>query len=416
MKMNMFKRFFKYGAIAIVAISFFASCNTDDDGGTDLPLVEDGIYVKGEASAVADLDIKGKLSKTKNEVTQEQRSSLYEVYVALEANKAFSIVQVAGVTVTTYGPGADWTSSNANWENDEPDTLMHRGSFVESATTFSVPVSGLYHIMMDTDLGKMAIAPVHWGVIGGATPAGWGGSTAMTSSGFDKNTMTFTITDMELRGGDWKFRYSNGWKIDLDTVLDLGSGKKGVKVNTNFGGTVAALDPGGANIVNAAPGVYTITMTWTLGTGHVATATKTGDLPLTNWTGVVLDAVGSGVSADNANAIADPSSWGWGNKLLADNSGVPTKSGDVYTWTWTNVVLEANEGFKIRTENGVAPPSGGANFDAGLESVDLTASSANVKQENSGNLEVTVKAAYDITITIDAADSDKKTITIVDHP
>lgn len=414
MKIN-FRTLIKYSAFAMVAILFLASCS-EDNGNEEPVLVEDGIYVTGEASGVDALNIKGKLSKTNNEVTQEQRASLYEIYIALEAGKDFTISHVNGASTVMYGPGADFASSSVEWETDEPDTAIQRGSYTESETAFSVPLSGLYHIALDTDLEQMAIAPVHWGVIGGATPDGWGGSTALTSSGFDKTTMSFTISDLELRGGDWKFRYSNGWKIDLDTVVDLGGGDKGVKVNTNFGGSIDALVAGGDNIVNNDPGVYSITLTWTLGSGHSATVTKTGDLPLTNWEGVLLDAVGDGISGDNANASADASSWNWGNVILADNNGEPTKDGDKYTWTWTNVVLEADQGFKIRTKDGVAPASGGANFDAGLESTDLTNSSANVKQEDSGNLEVTVKAAYDITIVIDAADSDSKTITIVDHP
>jgi hypothetical protein len=256
---------------------------------------------------------------------------------------------------------------------------------------------------------KVVVAKVQWGVIGAATPDGWGSSTALTESAFDSKKMTYSITGMELRGGDWKFRYSNGWKIIIDTAYNSGAG---IKVNTNFGGAIDALEPGGANIVNAAPGVYDITLEYTLGTGYTATATKTGDLPLTNWTGVICDAVGDGVSADNSSAIPDPSGWGWGNKLLAD--GAPTVNGDVYTWTWTNITLEANSGFKVRTEDGVAPPTGGANFDAGLEAVDHANSSTHVNPATTGNLEVDTKGVYTITLTIDAGNSDAKTITITD--
>jgi len=319
---------------------------------------------------------------------------------------------VAGNVKTTYGPGADFAEVTAP-TTDEPKVPFWRGSYTETATKFTVPADGMYHVVIDTELGKVAVVPVHWGIIGAATANGWGGSTAMTESAFDLNTMTWTITDTELRGGDWKFRYSDSWKVELDTTIDIGGGNIGVKFNTNFGGAVNALVPGGANIVNAAPGVYTITMSYTLGTGYVATATKTGDLPLTNWDGVVCDAVGTGVSADNAAAIPDPSSWGWGNVLVADNNGEPVKAGDTYTWTWTNIILEANEGFKVRTLNGVAPPAGGANFDAGYTAVDVANSSANVV-DLGGNLGVSVKGPYTITLVIDAADNDSKTITITE--
>ncbi len=150
-------------------------------------------------------------------------------------------------------------------------------------------------------------------------------------------------------------------------------------MNTNFGGAANLLVPGGANIVNEDPGVYTFNFAYTLGTGYVATLTKTGGLPLTNWTGVQCDAVGTGVSASNPNAIPDPSSWNWGNVLVADNAGVPVVSGDMYTWTWTGITLEAGEGFKVRTLNGVAPPVGGANFDAGYSALDVAASTPKIR-------------------------------------
>ncbi|MBE0641789.1 MAG: hypothetical protein IH599_07115, partial [Bacteroidales bacterium] len=130
-------------------------------------------------------------------------------------------------------------------------------------------------------------------------------------------------------------------------------------------------------------------------------------------TGVQCDAVGSGVSADNANAIPDPSSWGWGNQLLADNGAVPTVANNVYTWTWTAIILEANEGFKLRTLNGVAPPVGGANFDVGYSAVNVAASTNKVA-DSGGNLTVTEKKAYNITLKIDAANSDAKEIIITE--
>ncbi|MFO7828698.1 MAG: hypothetical protein R6V23_08775 [Bacteroidales bacterium] len=414
MKKNVFKKLFNLSWLFLAALLTFTACSDDDDDDDNGIIVLDGIYIKGDATALTDFDADGRFAVTKNEVLQEERSTLYEKYIAIKGTGGFSIVQVAGNLQTTYGPGTDFGVVGEDERDvEEPQVDFWRGSITESETQFEVPADGFYHVVIDTEVGKVAIMPVTWGVIGAATPNGWGGSTAMTPSAFDLETMTYSLTDMELRGGDWKFRYSDGWKVILDTVIDLGEGNKGVKVNTNFGGTISDLEPGGDNMVNENPGIYDISLTWTLGSGHSATATKTGDLPLTNWTGVICDAVGTGVSADNPDAIPDPSGWGWGNKLLAD--GEPTVDGDVYTWTWTGIILEADEGFKLRTENGEAPASGnGANFDAGLEAVDHENSSANVSQETSGDLLVTVKATYNITLVIDAADNDSKVITITE--
>lgn len=413
MKKNVFKKIFNFSWLILAALLTFTACSDDDDDTTpDGEIILDGIYIMGDATALDSYDTDGRFIVTKNEVNQEDRSTLLEKYIAISSTGTFKIMQVAGSAKTQLGPDTDFALvPTEDRDTDEPSAEdFWRGSYTETSTEFSVPEDGLYHVVIDTEVGKVVVARVVWGVIGAATPDGWGTSTALTESAFDKETMTFSITDMELRGGDWKFRYSNGWKIEIDT-MDVNPDNL-VKVNTNYGSAVDALVAGGANIVNENPGVYDITMTWTLAGGTSAVATKTADLPLTNWTDVICDAVGTGVSADNVDAIADPSSWGWGNKLLADD--VPVKVGDVYTWTWTNIVLEANEGFKLRTENGVAPAGGnGANFDVGYSAVD-TESSSDLVADASGNLSVTAKGTFVITLTIDAADNDSKTIVITE--
>ncbi len=397
--------------LVLAALVTTSSCGKDNDEDPDPVIVLDGYYVKGASVASADFSEKQMLKSTKNEVNQTDRAQLMELYIAVKAGEGFNIVKVAGSTQTVYGPGANYAVV-ANPTNDEPHSgAFSRGSIAETATKFTVPEDGFYHVIFDTEFNKVAVARVHWGLIGAATTGGWGASTDLTESAFDLNTTKWTATNMELRGGDWKLRYSNGWKLEIDTAANLGGGVKGVKVNTNFGGAIEALVPGGNNIVNAAPGMYSVELKYVLGTGYTLTMTKTADLPSTNWTGVVCDAVGTGVSSDNTTAILDPSGWGWGNKLLADNGGVPTVNGQVYTWTWTNMVIEANEGFKVRTENGVAPPTNGANFDAGFSAVDAAASSANAI-DLGGNLGVNTKATYTVTLEIDAANSDAKRIII----
>ncbi len=400
--------------VAVLAIAMgTSSCKKDEETPVPPVVVLDGYYVKGSVTAYADFNSKSMMKVTRNEVTQENRASLLELYLPIKAGAdGFTITKVAGSVQTVYGPALGFGVVTTP-TNDEPKVPFQRGAVTPGATTkFTVPEDGFYHVVFDFDLNIAVVARVHWGLIGAATPSGWGNSTDLTESAFNINTMSWTISNMELRGGDWKFRYSNGWKIELDTNIDLGGGKKGVKVNTNFGGAVNALVPGGANIVNADPGVYTCLMTYTLGTGYVATMTKTAGLPLTNWTGVACDAVGTGVSADNPTAIPDPSSWGWGNQLIADNAGIPVVTGDLYTWTWTGIILEAAEGFKVRTLNGVAPPSGGANFDAGFTALNVAASSPNIVDAG-GNLSATVKGSYTITLKIDAANNDNKEIIII---
>jgi hypothetical protein len=412
--MNKLRKMFKMAAIMLLAVVTMTACSDDDPVTPPTEVILDGLYVSGGATAYATLNAKAMMKKTRNEVTQTERATLYELYIPLKAGAAgFNITKVAGSVQTVYGPvTASWAEITQG-TNDEPKVPFQRGVVAANSNKFTVPADGMYHVVIDMEIMKAVVARVQWGVIGAATPNGWGGSLQLDESAFNQTAMTWTKSNVELRGGDWKFRYSNGWKIELDTALDLGGGKKGVKVNTNFGGTISALVPGGDNMVNSAPGIYTLSLAYTLGTGYVATVTKTGDLPLTNWTGVQCDAVGTGVSIDNASSIVDPSSWNWGRVMLADNGAVPVKVGDKYTWTWTNIVLEANQGFKLRTKNGVAPPTGGANFDAGFSAVNVAASSPKVI-DMSGNLAVNAKGTFTIKLEIDAANSDAKKIIITE--
>lgn len=416
MKKNLFKRFFNLTGLFLAALLTFTACSDDDDdnGGSD-EIVLDGTYIMGDATTLDGYNPLGRMTVAVNEVTKEDRPALLEKYIAISSTGTFTIKQVAGAVKTTYGPGTDFAVvAEADRDIDEPQVDFWRGSYVESETTFTVPTSGLYHVVIDTELMKIAIAPVTWGVIGEATPGGWSSSTALTASAFDLNTMTFSISDMNLYSGQWKFRYSDGWKIIFDADYDNGTADAGIKVNTNFGGAINALVAGGDNMDNTAPGVYTITMTWTLANGYTATATKTADLPKTNWTGVQVDMIGEGVSVDNPNAVVS-TTWGnWGYTLLADDGAIPVVDVDLYTWTWAGVILEADSGFKLRTKDGVAPPSGGSNFGAGLEAVDHANSSANVNVATEGDITVTVKGSYNVTIEIDAADNDSKVITITE--
>ena len=419
MKTLLTKSITKLSWLLIIAMMgfTFTACDKDDDGdnGDDGEIVLDGFYITGAATAYSDLNTEAQMEVTKNEVNQTERSTLYEAYIPLKGGEGFNIVQVAGSDQMTYGPGSDFAVvGEGDRTTDEPQVDFQRGSYTETETTFTVPDDGLYHVALDTEVGKAVIVPVdYWGLIGAATPGGWTDDTKLMPAGFDMSSMTFEITDVELRTGDWKFRYSSGWKVALDTTLDIGEGNKGVKVNTNFGGSAATLEPGGDNITNDDPGVYDVTMDWTDTDGYAASMTKTGEIPATDWTGVDLDIVGDGVSPDNDAAIQDTSSWNWGYALLADNSGDPTVDGDLYTWTWSKVILEANAGFKVRTENGNQAPENGLGFDLGFDAVD-TDNSSTLVGDDSGNIIVTEKDTFDIVTTIDAANADTKTITITE--
>jgi hypothetical protein len=324
--------------VAIFAMAFsVSSCDKDDDETPPPVIVLDGLYVTGSATAYTDLNSNAMMKITKNENGQKIDSSLFELYIPLtKGTNTFKIVKVAGSVQTTYGPAAGFGVVTTP-TNDEPKVPFQRGPVTAGSTaTFTVPSDGMYHVVFDVDYLKVAVIPVHWGMIGAATPGGWSNDTDLTESAFNATEMSWTITNLVLQKGDWKFRYSHGWKVEIDTT-DVDN-TKWVKVNTNFGGAVTALVPGGDNIANGAPGKYTCTISYKLGTGYTATLTKTGELDPINYSTYEMGMIGDAYN----KADGTPANWD-------ENFGtqVPVVSGTDYTWTYT-LDLFADKQFKFR--------------------------------------------------------------------
>lgn len=397
MKNYLLKRWAGLAVLALIAMVTMVSC--DDDPDPDPPiLVEDGLYVQGAGTGLTDLNGTGLMAKAKNEVNQTERASLYEMYVAVKGGSdGFNLVDVVGGVSTSWGPGSDFAEvSQAELDGEEPNMGLWKGSYAESETAFTVPDNGLYHVVVDTELGLVAIAKVEWGLIGAATPGGWSGSTQFDAPAFDLNMMEFSSTDLIMTKGDFKYRYSNGWKIILDADVDLGEGVTGVKVNCNFGGALDALDAGGANINNDISGFYTATMKWELGGAHSATLTKTDDLPSTNYSAYEMGLVGDGIM------VAD-TAFGWGATYM---KVLPTDASPTYTWTWTGIEIATTGSFKIRQ---------GDDWDGlilGYPQVTMAGSSAdNFGTNDDGNFVPVADGTFDFTLVVDAV-ADAFTLTV----
>lgn len=328
MKENVKHSMLKFAWLFVAAMVAFTACKKDDP----IPLIdaEDGIYVIGAGTALTDFDPKGLLKATNNEVGQAPRAGLMELYVAVEAGAdGFNIVEVTGGKAKTYGPGADFEEVlEADKIGDEPREWFSRGSLAETETKFTVPEDGLYHVIYDRTLNVIVVARVKWGIIGAATINGWGASTPMTPSAFSLTEMSFQETEFIMVVGDFKFRYSGGWKIVLDGEV--------VRVNTNFGGTVAALVPGGDNISNTVNGYYTLTVNWSLANGTTATAVKTGDYTPPAYPAAMY--ISGGATA-----------YGWAEPGTAPNAIMQKTAGGQPTEGifWKICHLTGGEGFKL---------------------------------------------------------------------
>ncbi|MDY0200874.1 MAG: SusF/SusE family outer membrane protein [Tenuifilaceae bacterium] len=378
MKNNSIKSLLKLSGLMLAMFVAFSSCEKDTPD-PDPILVEDGFYVFGDATAVADYDFKGLMKSTPNEAAENaDRSSLYELYIAVSKTGGFNIGKITGGKATLYGPGADFdVVAEEAKDNDEPRGWFSRGSASETATKFTVPEDGLYHIVYDSELNVAAVAKVEWGIIGGATPDGWSSSTPLTSSAFDLNAMSFEVNDLILIEGEFKFRYSSGWKIILDGEI--------VRVNTNFGGAIDALIPGGDNINNAINGKYTVKLSWSLDNGTTATTEKTGDYTPPAYPEAMY-------------ISGDATAYGWAEPATDENA-IMHKAADAEGIFWKICHLAGGEGFKLAAAGWGEPNLGYAQvseFDA--EGIAVT--------ENDGNMSVTESGMY--IIVLDLRDDLKK--------
>ncbi|GGK82141.1 SusE domain-containing protein [Rufibacter glacialis] len=110
------------------------------------------------------------------------------------------------------------------------------GKVSTSGSDLSVPTAGMYRLTLNLNDNTFTAAKYSFGVIGDATPGGWGADTDMT---YNNGTQTWSITT-NLTPGSIKFRLNDDW-------------------GTNYGGSNGNLVSGGDNIAVPSAGNYRIT-------------------------------------------------------------------------------------------------------------------------------------------------------------
>lgn len=274
---------------------FISSCGSDDGGGIIIDddgglLVADGFYpVKTGEDPVA-IQQMTSASVDGPDITAIDRDGFYQAYAYLTAG-SYNIVEVEdGEIINTLGgsasqiEGEDGTGAdgvNRNMECDATDSEFTLVTAAVDGASFSIPADGLYVIAYDVTSSEIVFDQLTTvGVIGAATPGGWGSDTQFTGT-VTADGGTWSIEEMALEEDEWKFRFNCRWAIDRrnDATQAFGN-ENGYSFFTNFGGSLSTLVPGneGSNIVNDARGEYTITLNWDPSAGFSATATKTGDL------------------------------------------------------------------------------------------------------------------------------------------
>ncbi|MGE4288408.1 MAG: SusF/SusE family outer membrane protein [Salinivirgaceae bacterium] len=408
------KNVFRVLAMLLIGFVSFTACDDDDpivlppDNPTgDKVELDNGFYVySGDIDKLADIPANGIMLATKNENGQVDRASLMETYYMVDAANGFYIIEVSNGNVDYVGSS---DAAKVEAVAEEPTAGLYKGTTNSDSVAYTVEESGAYHIVFDSELEMVTYAKADWGIIGAASPNGWDGNTAFPYKESDATKIVWEGTDIAMKTGGFKLRYADGWKIFFNDTED-------VRVNTNLGGGMDALTPGGADMNWTEPGIYTITLTYTFGTGFTSVTELTGTAEVTDWSAVKFDVFGTGVAETNTNAIADASSWGWGFAVSADNTGLPTKDGLVYTYTWTNVTLNSaeGEGFGLRSVIGEAFNGSVYRYSV-IDSLrsDLTSAVPTTNGFGDVNLNVAETGSYDVYLVIDAGNKDLAKVTIV---
>ncbi|MEA4935927.1 MAG: hypothetical protein VB102_04700 [Paludibacter sp.] len=341
--MKTLKKFSLFAGALALALTTFSSCDKEDPA----VIVEDGFYVTGDATGSSNLSINYRMASGINEVTKAKRAGMYEKYVALEANKDFTLLLKEGNVETKYS--ATLTEFNTQGEGDQPTVTLLRGTLVSgtAATPMKVTTSGLYHIVLDlnenNDLANplIIVAPVEWGVRGVNGDWGW---KKMKASDFNRTTMTWDTTFTSTNAGTYKFAYGGGWKIQLD---DAGL----VKANTNLG---VDMVQGGADIDMPKGTNIKLTLTWTLAGGELSKSyamALTGNIIIEDPSTFVVGFSGSAFGS-NTNPPADwsdPSgpTLATYSATQSNITNTTTKAG-TYVYNISNLKMDASKEFKVR--------------------------------------------------------------------
>lgn len=344
--------------LAFVLIGGMVACNDDEPGLEE----KEGINVAaGYYLAVVGEDpVPGALLSPANvdgpSIGSLERPGFVQGYMYLEAGD-YNLVEVEDKQIAETRGGTLTTVTGADANNDEcggeAETEYHvvAGSTVDGAA-FTVSTAGFYVVAYDgfasgtNDIVLDQIESV--GLIGDATPGGWGEDTPMTfttnpnADGFEAEAVDVTLDEAQM-----KFRFNCRWAIDrrADIGQDFAN-DNGYSFWTNFGGTLSGTDvtlvPGNdaGNIQIGKYAEYKVTFAWDAIEGFSATVTETGEAePKPEYpemmylvgAGTAYGWTGPGDAANNGNDEMHKVAGG------AENEGL----------FWKILHLEANQGFKI---------------------------------------------------------------------
>ena len=379
---NLFKLlgvFFLVGSLFV-----FNACQSDDeiviidDTPADGVNVADGLYL----AAVGADPAAGAVLTSENVETDgfqsQARDGFVGGYVYLDAGD-YNFVQVANKAVTTtWGGGTEEVTDAGSSCDFNTYTVV---SLEENGSAFNVADSGLYRVTFDQVTGEMVVYQVvHPGIIGNATPGGWGEETSITDGSVTADGGSWSISDVVLRNGQWKIRFNCRW--NLDRRIDPNAGfdpSNGYQLFTNFGGSIDDLQNGNdaPNIEQTEEGTYTITINWNSFDGWTVVLDRTGDAPTLSFD----------PNDYNLGVIGDATAGSWDS----DRDMLYKLDGTTHKWHGVVTLTDAGE-FKIRANDAWDFNLGGALAADGVE-VTLAEGGDNVASPGAGQYYIVVSTA-----------------------
>jgi len=174
-------------------------------------------------------------------------------------------------------------ASQLNWDgpnyaNNDGNGVLEPGKLDPNAKNNIASSKGYYKINADATAMTYTAVATNWGIIGDATPGGWGAQTDMV---YDPSAKTFSLPIHLTSGGNIKFRGTSDWGVNYGSVTV--DGKLDTKDNNNI--PIAVTADYAVTLDLSHPNAYTYNLTtW----GLIGDATPGGwstDTPMT-WNSV----------------------------------------------------------------------------------------------------------------------------------
>lgn len=135
------------------------------------------------------------------------------------ASSAFGQTDFEGyVMMNVASPEFKLLPTNTSFDGDYGDDGNFAGTLAQTGeSNIQLSSPGYYRIRANTNTLTYTVAPVSWGIIGAATPTGWGSDTDLT---YNPTTKKLELASIFLNPGPFKFRGNNAWSngFDLGTV------------------------------------------------------------------------------------------------------------------------------------------------------------------------------------------------------